>query len=74
VEEKNGSLQGYSTNLKFSGREKRISAGLLNKFITSWTRKTNHCRDTQQIYISAVPSKPARLMVIYIVDIYHMSY
>ena len=52
VDEKNGSLQGYSTNLKFSGREKWITAVLLNKFITLWTRKMNHCRTTQQIYNS----------------------
>jgi hypothetical protein len=57
MDEKNGSLQGYSTNLKFSGREKRITAGILNKFVIQWTRKTNHCRDTQQISNSVEEKK-----------------
>jgi hypothetical protein len=52
VDQKNESLQGYSTNLKFRRREKRITAGMLNTFKIPWTRKTNHCRITQQIYNS----------------------
>jgi hypothetical protein len=52
VNEKHESLQGYSTNLKFSRREKQITAGILNKFKIQWTRKTNHCRTSQPIYNS----------------------
>ena len=50
MDEKNESLQdNQQIYNSVDVKKKRITAGIINKFILPWTRETNHCRDTQQI-------------------------